>query len=150
MPVFTEIKEAGSAPPCNVAPERTRILLEIPVNERNCRTLLTEGNLRPSRLWRWSTLNRSRAPYPLVKDFLYYIWIRMSFEILQYNLRFLSPLTDVGRRFAVTSMTSAKVNIPDKVDSIRLYREDLAKKRVAAQKKKQAAAKPKEGTSTVP
>ena len=71
--VFVEIKGAGKALSCDVAPERTGILLEIPANQRSVSSLLTEGNFRPSRLWRWSTLNRSRAPYPHVKDFLSYI-----------------------------------------------------------------------------
>ncbi|KAK1561765.1 hypothetical protein Q3G72_000119 [Acer saccharum] len=72
-------------------------------------------------------------------DFLSYIWIRRSFEILGYNMRFLSPLTDIERRFAVTSMASAQLNLPDKAESIKLYMGELAKKRVAvaaASKKK--------------
>ncbi|KAK0593636.1 hypothetical protein LWI29_038280 [Acer saccharum] len=57
-----EVRGAGKAPPCDVAAERTRILLEIPAAQRSVSNLLMEGNFRPSRLWRWSTLNRSRAP----------------------------------------------------------------------------------------
>ena len=94
-------------------------------------------------------LSRSRAPYPFVEDFPTYILIRMSFEILQYNLRLFSPLTDVGRRFAVTSMASAEINIPDQADSLRLFREDVAKKRAAAQKRK-AAGKVTEGMPAAP
>jgi hypothetical protein len=143
------VKGAGPAPQCDVAPERTRIMLDIPERERNCRSLLLEGNLKPSRLWRWSTLSRPRAPYPSVEDFPTYIMIRMSFEILQYNLRLFSPLTDVGRRFAATSMSSAEINIPDQAESLRLLKEDMAKKRAAAQKRK-AAGKVTGGTSTAP
>ena len=146
---FAEVRGAGKAPPCAVAPERTKILLEIPAAQRSVSNLLMEGNFRPSRLWRWSTLNRSRAPYPHVKDFLSYIWIRRSFEILQYNLSFLPPLTDVERRFAVTTMTSAEINVPDNAETMRRYREEVAKKRAAAQKKKQAAEKSVEGAPAV-
>ncbi|KAK1558247.1 hypothetical protein Q3G72_000238 [Acer saccharum] len=138
---------------CDVAPARTQILLDTPVKQRSCRTLLTEGNLRPSHLWRWLMLNRSRALYPHVKDFVSYIWIRRSFEILQYDLSFLSPLTDIERRFVVTSMASAQLNLLDKAESIKLYRDELAKKRaavLAVLKKKQAARKSKESALAVP
>ncbi|KAK0583271.1 hypothetical protein LWI29_035334 [Acer saccharum] len=64
-----------------------------------------------------------------------------SFEILQYNLSFLPPLTDVERRFAVTTMASAEINVPDNAETMRRYRDEVAKKRAAAQKKKQAAEK---------
>ncbi|KAK0600377.1 hypothetical protein LWI29_014374 [Acer saccharum] len=136
-----EIRGAGKAPPCDVALERTKILLEIPAAQRSVSNLLMEGNFRPSRLWRWSTLNRSRAPYPHVKDILSYIWIMRSFEILQYNLHFLQPLIDVERRFAVTTMASTEINIPDNAETMRRYREEFAKKRAAAHKKKQAVEK---------
>jgi hypothetical protein len=122
-------------------------MLDIPESERNCRSLLMEGNLRPSRLWRWSTWSRPRVPYPSVDDFPTYIFIRMSFEILKYNLRLFSPLTDVGRHFAATSMASAQINVPDHAEALRIYKEDAAKKRAAA-KKKPAAGKSKEGAST--
>ncbi|KAK0605206.1 hypothetical protein LWI29_024170 [Acer saccharum] len=134
-----EVGGAGKAPECGVAAERTRILLEIPAAQKSVSNLLTEGNFRPSRLWRWSTLNRSRAPYPHVKDFLTCLWIRRSFEILQYNLHFLKPLTDVERRFAVMTMASAEINIPDEAETLRRYKEEFARKRAAAQKKRQAA-----------
>ncbi|KAK0592474.1 hypothetical protein LWI29_019771 [Acer saccharum] len=134
-----EVGGAGKAPECGVAAERTRILLEIPAAQRSVSNLLTEGNFRPSRLWRWSTLNRSRAPYPHVKDFLTCLWIRRSFEILQFDLHFLKPLTDVERRFAVTTMASAEINIPDEAETLRRYREEFTRKRAAAQKKRQAA-----------
>ncbi|KAK0592937.1 hypothetical protein LWI29_028019 [Acer saccharum] len=144
-----EVGGAGKAPACDVAAERTRILLEIPAAHRSVSNLLTEDNFRPSRLWRWSTLNRSRAPYPHVKDFLSYIWIRRSFEILQYNLHFLKPLTDVERRFAVTTMASAEINIPDNAETLRRYKEEFARKRAAAQKKRQAAEKSAGGSPSV-
>ena len=53
-------------------------------------------------------------------------------------MKFLSPVTDIKCRFAVTSMASAQINIPDKAEFMRVYREDLAKKRaaLAAAKKK--------------
>ncbi|KAK1591642.1 hypothetical protein Q3G72_010924 [Acer saccharum] len=144
-----EVRGPGKAPACDVAAERTRILLEIPAAQRSVSNLLTEGNFRPSRLWRWSTLNRSRAPYPHVKDFLSYIWIRRSFEILQYNLHFLKPLTDVERRFAVTTMASAEINIPDNAETLRRYKEEFTRKRAAAQKKRQAAEKSAGGSPSV-
>ncbi|KAK0570400.1 hypothetical protein LWI29_000592 [Acer saccharum] len=127
-----QVRGASKAPPCAVAPERTKILLEIPVDQRSVSNLLTKGNFRPSRLWRWSALNRSRAPYPHVKDFLSYIWIRRSFEILQYNLSFLPPITDVERRFVVTSIASAEINVPDNAETMRCYRDEVTKKRADA------------------
>ncbi|KAI9201169.1 hypothetical protein LWI28_019460 [Acer negundo] len=72
-----------------------------------------------------------------------------SFEILQYNLHFLKPLTDVERRFAVTTMASAEINIPDNAETLRRYKEEFAKKRAAAQKKKQAAEKSVGGSPAV-
>ena len=91
---------------CDVAPECTNILLNIPIKDRSCKVLLLEGKHRPSSLWRWSTLNRSREPYPHVRDFLSYVWTMRSFEILQYQMKFLSPVSDNERRFAVTSMAN--------------------------------------------
>jgi hypothetical protein len=113
-------------------------MLNIPEKDRSCKVLLTEGKLRPARLWRWSTHNRSRDPYPRVKDFLSYIWIRRSFEILQYTMKFLSPISDNERRVAVISMASARLNMPNSADAFKRLREELSKKR-AASKKKQAA-----------
>ena len=63
---------------------------------------------------------------------------------------FLSPITDVERRFAVTSMSNAKMNLPDSVDAIKRYRDDLAKKRAATENKKLAVDKSKEDVPTVP
>ena len=64
-------------------------------------------------------------------------------------MKLLSPLTDFERRFTVTSMASAQINMLDKAEAMRLYRDDLAKKRVAAaEKKKQAAEKSKENAHT--
>ncbi|KAK0576312.1 hypothetical protein LWI29_015255 [Acer saccharum] len=137
---FAEIKGAGKAPSSDIALGITKRLLEIPPKQRSIKALLTEGNLRPSRLWSRSTLNRTRDPYPHVKDFLSYIWIRRSFEILQHNLHFLPPLTDVERRFAVMSMASTEINVPGQIDSVRRYREEIARKRAEAQAKKRQAA----------
>ena len=116
-------------------------MLSIPEKDRSCKVLLTDGKLRPSSLWRWSTHNRSRAPYPNVKDFLSYIWIRRSLEILQYTMTFLSPISDNERRVAVTSMASARVNIPGSADALKTLRDDMAKKRQAAAAKKKHAGK---------
>ena len=123
-------------------------MLGIPVKDRSCKMLLTEGKLRPSSLWRWSTHNRSRKPYPSVKDFLSYVWIRRSFEILQYQMKFLSPVSDNERRFAVTSMASARLNLPNEADALKKFRDEMVRKRAAAAKKSQAAYKSKEGAST--
>ena len=82
MTRFVEIKGLEAKPSSKIAPDRTAAMLNIPEKDRSCKVLLTEGKLRPTRLWRWSTHNRSRAPYPNVKDFLSYTWIRRSFEIL--------------------------------------------------------------------
>ena len=57
-------------------------------------------------------------------------------------------MTDIGRNFAVTSMASAEINVPDHAEALRIFREDAAKKRAAVKKKKPAAGKSKEGTST--
>ena len=81
-----------------------------------------EGKLRPSNLWRWSTLNRLRVPYPHVTDFMLYVWTRKSLEIRHCDMKFLSPITDVERRFIVTLMSSAKINMPDVAEALRLYR----------------------------
>ena len=116
-------------------------MLNIPEKDRSCKVLLTEGKFRPTRLWRWSTNNRSRAPYPNVKDFLSYIWIRRSFEILQYSMTFLLPVSDNERRVAVTSMASARVNIPETADALKTLRDDMMKKRQAAAAKKKQAGK---------
>ncbi|KAK0572182.1 hypothetical protein LWI29_027454 [Acer saccharum] len=48
-------------------------------------------------------------------------------------------------------MASAQINMPDKVESIKIYRDKLAKKRATiAAKKKQTTGKSKGGVSTVP
>ena len=47
-------------------------------------------------------------------------------------------------------MASVKINVPDKVETLRRYREEVAKKRAAAQaKRKQVAGKSTEGASAV-
>ena len=99
---FVDIKGLEAKPSSKIAPDRTAAMLNIPEKYRSCKVLLKEGKFRPTRLWRWSTHNRSRAPYPNVKDFLSYIWIRRSFDILQYSMTFLSPVSDYERRVAVT------------------------------------------------
>ena len=125
-------------------------MLNIPEKDRSCKVLLTEGKFRPTRLWRWSTHNRSRAPYPNVKDFLSYIWIRRSFEILQYSMTFLSPVSDNERRVAVTSMASARVNIPETADALKTLRDDMKKKRQAAAAAKKQAEKSAGGAAQSP
>ena len=122
-------------------------MLGIPVKDRSCKVLLTEGKLRPSSLWRWSTHNRSRKPYPSVKDFLSYVWIRRSFEILQYRMKFLSPVSDNERRFAVTLMASARLNLPNDVIALKKFRDEMARKRAASAKNK-VDEMSKEGAST--
>ena len=65
-------------------------------------------------------------------------------------MSFLPPLIDVERHFVVTLMASTEINVPDKVKALRHYREEVAKKRAAAQvKKKQVDGKLTEGASTV-
>jgi hypothetical protein len=135
---FVDIKGKGSKPSCDVAPERTKAMLDIPEKDRSCKVLLTEGKLRPSSLWRWSAHNRSRRPYPSVKDFVSYVWIRRSFEILQYQMKFLSPVSDNERRFAVTSMSSARLNLPNDADALKKFRDEMARKRAAAARKSRA------------
>jgi hypothetical protein len=132
---FVEIKGVESKPSCDVAPARTEAMLGIPEKDRSCKVLLTEGKLRPSSLWRWSTLNRSRAPYPSVKDFVSYVWIRRSFEILQYQMKFLSPVSDNERRFAVTSMASARLNLPNDADALKKFRDEMAGREQRRQKR---------------
>ena len=122
--------------PCAEAIERTREILQIPVQHRSCKELLTDGKLRPSSLWRWSTLNRSREPYPLVQDFVSYAWTRRCFRILGFKMRILPPITNVEHRFAVTSMSNATVNLPGVADALRTYMDDLAKKRANLKRKK--------------
>ena len=134
---------------CDDAVECTKDVLGIPIEERSFRELLLDGKLRPSSLWRWSTLNRSRALYPLVKDFMSYVWIRKSLEILGCDMKFLSPITDIERRFIVTSMLNAKINLPNQAEALKRYRDDLAKRRAAANKKKQAADKSKKDPPVV-
>ena len=57
-----------------------------------------------------------------------YVWIMRSLEILGCDMIFLSPIIDIERRFSVTSMSNAKINLPDKADALKYYRDDLAKK----------------------
>ena len=125
-------------------------MLSIPEKDRSCKVLLTEGKLRPSSLWRESTLNRSREPYPSVKDFLSYVWIRRSFEILKYQMKFLSPVSENERRFAVSSMASARLNLPNDADALKKFRDEMTKKRAAATRKSRADDMSKEGASAPP
>ncbi|KAK0595506.1 hypothetical protein LWI29_007323 [Acer saccharum] len=125
----------------------TEQILHIPAKDRSCKALLVDGKLRPSSLWRWSTLNRTREPYPLVKDFVSYVWTRRSLEILGCKMIFLSLITDIERRFTVTSISNAKMYLPDKANAMQRLRDDLAKKRVA--KKNQEVDKSKEDAPTV-
>ena len=84
-------------------------------------------------------------PYPHVRDFVSYVLTRRSFKILQYDMKFLSPITDNERRFAVTSMSSIKLTLPTGAGTLKRYKDDLAKKRAATAKKQQ-----NEGTSKAP
>ena len=68
--------------PCAEAVKRTRNVLAILALEKSWRMLMEEGKLRPSSLWNHLTWNISRTPYPHLKDFVSYVWIRRSLEIL--------------------------------------------------------------------
>ena len=81
-----------------------------------------------------------------MKDFVSYVWIMRSFEILQYEMKFLSPVSNNERRFAVTSMASARINMPNDANALKRYRKGLTRKRAVA-KKKQAAGKSTEGAA---
>ena len=131
------------------APALTKQILSIPAEERSCRTLLVDGKLRPSSLWRWSSLNWTRRLYPRVKDFVSYVWIRRSFEILGYNRIFLPRVSDVERRFTVTSMSNAKINLLDHAGAMKRYKDELTKKWAAMEGKKSEANKSKEGPAAV-
>ncbi|KAK0585021.1 hypothetical protein LWI29_022335 [Acer saccharum] len=63
---------------------------------------------------------------------------------------FLSPITDIERRFVVTSMSNAKMNLPDSADAINRYRDDLAKNRATTEKKKSTVDKSKEDVPAAP
>lgn len=113
------------------APEFTAAILNIPAEQRSWKVLLKEGKLRPSRLWKWSTLNRPRTPYPLLKDFVSYVWIRRSLELLGCHMKFLLPISDVERRFAVTSMEDASVSLPSRAEKAKLMKAEMARRRAA-------------------
>ncbi|KAK0580877.1 hypothetical protein LWI29_007334 [Acer saccharum] len=101
-------------------------------------------------VWRWSTLKRTREPYPLVRDFVSYVWTMRSLEILGCNVIFLPHITDIERRFAVTSMSNVKMNLPDKADAMQRLRDDLSKKRATKAKKVQASDMSKEDAPAAP
>ncbi|KAK0570954.1 hypothetical protein LWI29_008929 [Acer saccharum] len=143
MKLFAEIQRADNDVTSESAPDITKKILSIPPEQRSCKVLLVDGKLRPSCLWRWSTLNRTRRPYPLVKDFASYVWTRRSLEILGCKMIFLPPITDTERRFAVTSMSNAKTRLPDNADAMQRLRDEMARKQAA--KKSQSADKSKEG-----
>ena len=135
--------------PCPEAVERTREILDIPAERRSCKELLTDGKLRPSSLWRWSTLNRSREPYPLVQDFVSYAWTRRCFRVLGFKMRILPPITNVEHRFAVTSMSNATVNLPGVAAALKTYKDDLAKKRAMLKRSKSGSKSKGDGVETV-
>ena len=137
--MFAEIKGASSKSSSDEAVEITEKILAMPAEERSCKKLLTDGKLRHCRMWRWSTLNRPRTPYPFLKDFASYIWTRRCLEILGYEMKILSPVSDIERRFAVTSMSNAKVNMPQGAEALKKYRGDISKKRLEVVKRKKTA-----------
>ena len=65
-------------------------------------------------------------------------------------MTFLSPISDNERRVAVTSMASARVNIPDSADALKTLRDDMMKKRQAAAAKKKQAGKSAGGAAQLP
>ena len=65
-------------------------------------------------------------------------------------MTFLSLVSDNERRVAVTSMASARVNIPDTADALKNLRDDMMKKRAAAVAKKKQAEKSAGGVAQPP
>ncbi|KAK3231378.1 hypothetical protein Dsin_003259 [Dipteronia sinensis] len=126
LPAFVDLVNEEIKPHCLDPVRRTNSVLNIPVEERSWKVLMHEGNLKSSIIWLHSTWNVPRTPYPLVKDIVTYTWVRRSLEIL-CGTRFLTPITDVERRFADESMSKAKFSLHDLAEALKLQKEAMSK-----------------------
>ncbi|KAL5775485.1 hypothetical protein ACOSP7_013042 [Xanthoceras sorbifolium] len=82
---------------------RTEKVLSYRVKERSWRRILSEDNLRPSHLWKFSVFNEPGTPYSAFKNLVEFVKVRHCVERL-YGSRFLTPISYVERRFAIDLM----------------------------------------------
>ncbi|KAL5802482.1 hypothetical protein ACOSQ4_030787 [Xanthoceras sorbifolium] len=118
---------------------RTEKVLSYDVKERSWRSILSEENLRPSHLWKFSVINEAGTPYPAFKNLVEFVRVRHCVERL-YGTRFLTPISYVERRFAVDIM-AGEIAAPAADDAMkRLMEKRKGKKK--AESSDQAASTP--------
>ncbi|KAL5760197.1 hypothetical protein ACOSQ2_019035 [Xanthoceras sorbifolium] len=119
--------------------EHMKLIHSVDPAERNWKKLLCEEILRPSQLWSRVELNSEGTPFPRFKDLIAYAWVRHDFEIF-CRTQFLTPISEVERKFASDSMSNLKVTILSVEEVLKKRREKTA---ASAQKRKQpSVAKP--------
>ncbi|KAL5802925.1 hypothetical protein ACOSQ4_031230 [Xanthoceras sorbifolium] len=100
---------------------RTEKVLSYDVKDRSWRSILSEENLRPSHLWKFSIINEPGTPYPAFKNLVEFVRVRHCVERL-YGTRFLTPILYVERRFAVDIM-AGEIAAPAADDAMKRLRE---------------------------
>ncbi|KAL5745463.1 hypothetical protein ACOSP7_026609 [Xanthoceras sorbifolium] len=90
----------------------TSCILSVDPIERSWKKLLNDENLRPSRLWAHAELNLEGTPCPKLKNLVTYAWVRHCFELF-WRTWFLTPISEVERKFASDSVSSMKPKIMD-------------------------------------
>ncbi|KAL5778946.1 hypothetical protein ACOSQ2_009683 [Xanthoceras sorbifolium] len=108
---------------------RTAKILSYDVKERSWKSILSEENLRPSHLWKFSVINEPGTPYPAFKNLVEFVRLRHCIERL-YDTRFLTPISYVERQFAVDLM-AGEIAAPGADDAMRRLREKRKGKKKA-------------------